>query len=57
MLCASHIAGDLGKRFLEAIDAPRAIWRIALLVPGSEAAVSPFIGLATEWGDDPDSRS
>lgn len=57
MLCASHVARQLGRGEREPIDAARAIWRIATQVPASQVDLRPFIGLASEWDDDLDSRS
>lgn len=57
MLCASKVAQQVGGGHVEPIDAARAIWRIATQVPASQADLSPFIGLASEWDDDLESRS
>jgi S1 RNA binding domain len=57
LLCASHIAWQLSQGELEPIDAARDIWRIAFLAPEGRKELSKFIGLASEWDDDPSGRS
>lgn len=57
MLSASRVSRQLCGGEKEPIDAARAIWRIATQVPASQVDLRPFIGLASEWDDDPDSRS
>ena len=56
MLAASDVARQLNEGMLEPIDAARAIWKVARRAPASEIALRPFIGLASEWDDDPDHR-
>jgi hypothetical protein len=56
MWCAAYVAGQLAEDHLQPIDAARKIWRIAVTVPQSEHELGPFIGLASEWEDDADSR-
>jgi len=55
-LAAASIAGQLADGQLEPIEAARAIWKVAVLAPASEAVLRPFIGLASEWDDDPENR-
>lgn len=57
MLSAAWVARRLGLEYMEPIEAARSIWRIAILVPESKNDLTPFIGLASEWDDDPESRS
>ena len=57
MLSAAWVARQLGQGSMEPIEAARSIWRIATLVPVSRNDLTPFIGLASEWDDDPESRS
>lgn len=57
MFSAAHVAQRLGEGRMEPIEAARSIWRIAVQVPESERDLRPFIGLASEWDDDQESRS
>lgn len=56
MLAASDIARQLNQGMLEPIDAARAIWKVALRAPASEPSLRAYIGLASEWDDDPEHR-
>ena len=57
ILSAAWVARRLGQGAMEPIEAARSIWRIANLVPESRNDLKLFIGLASEWDDDPESRS
>lgn len=57
MLSAAYVARRLGQGLTEPIEAARSIWHIAVEVPESVSDLRPFIGLASEWDDDPESRS
>ena len=59
----AHVSGEQAARELTCgagapIEAARRIWRIArLLAPSVEPRLRVFIGLASEWEDDPDNRA
>jgi hypothetical protein len=57
MLSAAWVAWQLGQGSMKPIEAARSIGRIANLAPESRNDLTPFIGLASEWDDDPESRS
>ncbi|MHC6219220.1 hypothetical protein [Arthrobacter sp. MMS24-S77] len=57
MLAAAYVARRLLEGHLEPIEAARRIWRIAAEAPESARELRPFIGLASEWDDDPEARS
>ena len=47
-----------GRRLVVApIEAACDIWRIARLAPSAEPRLRVFVGLASEWDDDPDNRA
>lgn len=54
---ASEVARRMNEGLLEPIDAARQVWRIARLAPAAEPDLRPFIGLASEWDDDPEHRA
>lgn len=56
MLAAANIARQLGEGNLQPIDAARSIWSVARRAPASERSLRHFVGLASEWEDDPDHR-
>lgn len=56
VLAARVVARSLASGDVEAIDAARQIWRIAVLAPAAEPALRTFIGLASEWDDDVENR-
>jgi hypothetical protein len=56
MIAARLVARSLMQGLVAPIDAARRIWRIARLAPSSEPALHDFIGLASEWEDDPKNR-
>jgi hypothetical protein len=57
MLAAGNIARQIGSGALEPIDGARAIWSVARRAPASEPSLRDFVGLASEWDDDPDHRA
>jgi hypothetical protein len=57
IVSAAYVAQRLGEGLMEPIEAARSIWRIVVQVPESEPDLRPFIGLASEWDDDPEARS
>jgi hypothetical protein len=54
---AQLAAKDLVQGAQTPIDTARRIWGIAQLVPSVESQLLSFIGLASEWEDDPNHRS
>lgn len=54
---AEEAARELARGTLTPIAAARRIWRIATLAPSAEPQLRTFIGLASEWEDDPANRS
>ncbi len=56
MLAAAHVARQLRSGVMQPIDAAHALWSIARRAPASEPRLRTFVGLASEWDDDRDSR-
>jgi len=56
-VAAEHVARELTRGTVAPIEAARRIWRIARLAPSAEPRLRVFIGLASEWEDDPDNRA
>jgi hypothetical protein len=54
---AEDVARRLVGGTVAPIEAARRIWRIATLAPSAMPQLRVFIGLASEWEDDPDNRS
>ncbi|MEU4295010.1 hypothetical protein AB0E63_42880 [Kribbella sp. NPDC026596] len=57
VVAAEHVARELTRGTVAPIDAARRIWGIARLAPSAEPRLRVFIGLASEWEDDPDNRT
>ncbi|GAA1194195.1 hypothetical protein GCM10009675_06250 [Prauserella alba] len=55
-LVAAQVARLLTSGELEPIDTAREIWRISRLAPSVESELRAFVGLASEWEDDPENR-
>lgn len=55
-LAARDVAMGLTKGEFSSIDAARMLWRVARSAPLVEPELRPFIGLASEWDDDPSNR-
>ena len=56
MISACEVARELNEGLLQPIEAARQIWRIARRAPAVEADLQVFVGLASEWDDDPEHR-
>jgi hypothetical protein len=57
VVAAEQMARELTCGVVAPIEAARRIWRIARLAPDAEPRLRVFIGLASEWEDDPDNRA
>jgi hypothetical protein len=56
IIMAGEAARELSQGNITPIQAAENIWRIARLAPAAEPRLRQFIGLASEWEDDPASR-
>jgi hypothetical protein len=54
VIAAEQVARELTRGAVAPIEAARRIWRIARRAPSAEPRLRVFIGLASEWEDDPD---
>lgn len=57
VIAAQDAARALRSGEMTPIDAARRIWRIARLAPAAEPLLRNFIGLASQWDDDPAHRT
>lgn len=56
MAAAEWEAGELIRGSTTPIEGARKLWRIARLAPSVEPRLRVFVGLASEWDDDPENR-
>jgi hypothetical protein len=56
IIMAGQVAQELNEGNITPAQAAGDIWRIARLAPAAEPQLRQFIGLASEWEDDPESR-
>ena len=57
LVAAEQVARELTRGSVAAIEAARRSWGIARLAPSAEPRLRVFVGLASEWEDDPDNRA
>lgn len=57
LVAAEQVARELTHGTVTPIEAARRIWRIARLAPSAEPWLRVFVGLASEWEDDPGNRA
>lgn len=56
-MCAREAAEEIVRASLEPYVGARRLWQLARMVPAIEPELRVFIGLASEWEDDPINRA